>query len=106
MMRIKLNPTQVEMCEWALDPMTYYLTEEVDPEDRLQESDLPTVEDGFLVLRHQAATDDLLYRLEEQFEDMAAEEPWDEPGNKVFNEVVQTRKLTKIIRETMKGDKS
>lgn len=101
--RIKLNPTQVEMCEWALDPMTYFLTEEVEPEERLLVSDLPTVEDGHLVLRHQDATDDLLYRLEEQFEDMAKDEPWDRPGTKTFNEVVQTRRLTKKIRETMGG---
>ena len=106
MMPIKLNPTQIDMVEWALDPMTYFLTEEVEPEERLLVSDLPTVEDGCLVLRHLDATKDLLYRLEEQFEDMAEEERWDTPGSKVFNEVVQTRKLTKKIRETMKGDKS
>ena len=99
--RIKLNPTQVEMVEWALDPMTYFLTEEVEPEERLLVSDLPTVEDGCLILRHQDATNDLLYRLEEQFEDMAEEERWDTPGSKVFNEVVQTRRLTKRIRQEM-----
>lgn len=98
---IKLNPTQVEMVEWALDPMTYFLTEEVEPEERVLVSELPTVEDGCLVLRDRSATVDLLYRLEEQFEDMAAEERWDTKGTKTFNEVVQTRRLTKKIREAM-----
>ena len=64
-------------------------------DESVQESELPTVEDGWLVLRDQSATDDLLYRLEEQYEDMAEEQIWSE----VFNQVIQTRKLTKKIRE-------
>ncbi len=96
--KIKLNATQIEMAEWAICPMLDYLTGasgELEPEEIIQESELPTVEDGWLVLRDPGATVDLLYRLEEQFEDMADEQIW----GTVFNQVIQTRKLTKKIRE-------
>jgi len=71
--KIRLGKRQKEVAEWAIDGMASMCPEDY-KDLGYEEDEVPTIEGDHLVLRHTEnilnVLDDLIYRLDEQLEDM------------------------------------
>jgi len=98
---VRLTAAELELADWAIDPMGDYWVEQVEEGVVEREPELlPSVEGSDLLLPMDLdVIEDFLYRLEEQAIDMANDEARGRPGDMYKNAVPLRRPVLSLARK-------